>query len=54
MAMYGLREAPSLWQDERTSDMTKVRTRVNGICCRKLLSQSLALTNELNHTRFSQ
>ena len=29
-AIYGLREAPSLWQDERTSEMTKVKFKVQG------------------------
>ena len=29
-ATYGLREAPSLWQDERTSEVTKVKLKVQG------------------------
>ena len=29
-AIYGFREAPSLWQDERTSEMTKVKFKVQG------------------------
>ena len=29
-AIYGLREAPSLWQDERASEMTKVKSKVQG------------------------
>ena len=29
-AIYGLKEAPSLWQDEHTSEMTKVRIKAQG------------------------
>ena len=38
-AIYGLREAPSLWQDERTPEMTKVRIRVQGEEARVVVSQ---------------
>ena len=38
-AIYGLREAPSLWQDERTSEMTKVKFKVQGETAKVIVSQ---------------
>ena len=38
-AIYGLREAPSLWQDERTSEMTKVKLKAQGENARIIISQ---------------
>ena len=38
-AIYGLREAPSLWQDERTSEMTKVKFKVQGEPVKVIVSQ---------------
>ena len=38
-AIYGLREAPNLWQDERPSEMTKVRIRVQCEEARVVVSQ---------------
>ena len=37
-AVYGLREAPSLWQDE-TSEMTKVKFKVQGDTAKVIVSQ---------------
>ena len=37
--IHGLREAPSLWQDERTSEVTKVWIRVQGEEARVIVSQ---------------
>ena len=38
-AIYGLREAPSLWQDERTSEMTKAKLKVQGEPVKVIVSQ---------------
>ena len=38
-AIYGLREAPSLWQDERTSEVTKVKFKVQGKTAKVVVSQ---------------
>ena len=38
-AIYGLREAPCLWQDERTSEMTKVNFKVQGETAKVIVSQ---------------
>ena len=38
-AIYGRREAPSLWQDERTSEMTKVKFKVQGETAKVIVSQ---------------
>ena len=38
-AIYGLREAPSLWQDERTSEMTRVKLTVQGEPAKVIISQ---------------
>ena len=38
-AIYGFREAPSLWQDERASEMTKVKFKVQGETVKVIVSQ---------------
>ena len=37
--LYGLREAPSLWQDERTSEMTKVKLTVQAETAKVIISE---------------
>ena len=38
-AIHGLREAPSLWQNKRTGEVTKVKLKVQGEDARAIISQ---------------